>query len=318
MKFEILFILILGFSFTCIAVPLVNYFGLKFSIVDKPDSRKQHDKPIVRIGGLAIIIGVLFTNLICTKFGLINQESILKIDYVLAISSMLFILGFVDDFVTLTFSKRLFFQFLISIFAFSENIRFLKIDLNWLIPNIQIIELPYFLSLIITLIWIVGIINAFNWLDGLDGLASGLAAITCLGLGFASFGFNPDDNFLLIFMLCGSCLGFLYHNFNPAKIFMGDGGSYFIGSFIGLYSINLYNLNFSDKNFSINLFALFLILFVPIVDMVYVVFSRVLKGKLPFLPDRRHLHHRLLRSGFDHRDSVVFCYLMSFFLLQYL
>ena len=117
----------------------------------------------------------------------------------------------------------------------------------------------------------------FNWLDGLDGLASGLASITCLGLGFASFGFNPDNNFLLIFMLCGSCLGFLYHNFNPAKIFMGDGGSYFIGSFIGLYSINLYNLNFSDKSFSINLFALFLILFVPIVDMVYVVFSKSFK-----------------------------------------
>ena len=94
---------------------------------------------------------------------------------------------------------------------------------------------------------------------------------------------------------------------------MGDGGSYFLGSFIALYSIDLYNLNFFEKDFSINLFFLFLILFVPIVDMVYVVFSRVLKGKLPFLPDRRHLHHRLLRSGLGHKDSVVFCYLMSFF-----
>ena len=99
MKFEIFFILILGFSFTYIAVPIVNYFGLKYSIVDKPDSRKQHEKPTVRIGGLAIITGFLLTNLICTNFGLINQESILKIDYVLAISSMLFILGFVFDFV---------------------------------------------------------------------------------------------------------------------------------------------------------------------------------------------------------------------------
>ena len=106
MKFEILFILILGFSFTCISVPLVNYLGTKYSIVDKPDSRKKHDKPTVRIGGLAIIIGVLITNLVCTKFGLINQESILKIDRVLALSAMLFILGFIDDFISLTFSEK--------------------------------------------------------------------------------------------------------------------------------------------------------------------------------------------------------------------
>ena len=165
----------------------------------------------------------------------------------------------------------------------------------------------------ITNLWVVGLINAFNWVDGLDGLAAGLSLIASASIFFAGLSLNIQAESIIMVALIGASFGFLMHNFNPAKIFMGDCGSYLIGSLIAFYTLFLYKSDLAFDYGKINSLSIILFLFVPIVDMVYVVLKRILKGRLPFYPDREHLHHRILRVGFNHKDSVIFCYLISLF-----
>ena len=141
-------------------------------------------------------------------------------------------------------------------------------------------------------------------------IAAGITLITSLSFIGLTFNIGAGSSTLLMFALSGACLGFLFYNYNPAKIFMGDGGSYLMGSLVAFFSIYLCNFDIQNSNESLNLIPIVLILFVPLADMVYVVFTRIAKGKLPFLPDRQHLHHRLLRLGFNPKDTVILCYLI--------
>jgi len=154
--------------------------------------------------------------------------------------------------------------------------------------------------LLFTVIWLVGITNAINWLDGLDGLAAGVSAIAALALLSVSFSLHQPGAGLLAAALSGSCVGFLRHNFNPARIFMGDGGSYFLG--FSLAAISL--IGPAKELTTVSLVLPLLILSLPLADMSAVIMGRVSDGHSPFYPDRRHLHHRLLRAGFSHRRTV--------------
>jgi UDP-GlcNAc:undecaprenyl-phosphate GlcNAc-1-phosphate transferase len=165
--------------------------------------------------------------------------------------------------------------------------------------------LPEPLSLLATVIWLVGITNAINWLDGLDGLAAGVSGIAAVGLLSVSFSacIQPPLD-LLAAALAGSCLGFLRHNFNPARIFMGDGGSYFLG--FALAAISIVGPAKGLDHVS---------LLLPLLDPVVAAGRHVRgdhgppqRGASPFYPDRRHLHHRLLRAGFSHRRTVLLIY----------
>jgi UDP-N-acetylmuramyl pentapeptide phosphotransferase/UDP-N-acetylglucosamine-1-phosphate transferase len=164
--------------------------------------------------------------------------------------------------------------------------------------------MPQWLSLLATVLWLVGITNAINWLDGLDGLAAGVSGIAAFGLLSVSFNLDQAAAGLLAASLAGSCLGFLRHNFNPARIFMGDGGSYFLGFALAAVSI----VGPAKGITSVSLLLPLLILSLPLADMSAVIFGRVRQGRSPFYPDRRHLHHRLLRAGFSHRRTVLLIY----------
>jgi UDP-N-acetylmuramyl pentapeptide phosphotransferase/UDP-N-acetylglucosamine-1-phosphate transferase len=166
------------------------------------------------------------------------------------------------------------------------------------------LRLPEILSLLATVIWLVGITNAINWLDGLDGLAAGVSGIAAVGLLSVSFSLDQPAAGLLAAALAGSCLGFLRHNFNPARIFMGDGGSYFLG--FALASISI--VGPAKGLTSVSLLLPLMILSLPLADMSAVIMGRLSEGRSPFYPDRRHLHHRLLRAGFSHRRTVVLIY----------
>jgi UDP-N-acetylmuramyl pentapeptide phosphotransferase/UDP-N-acetylglucosamine-1-phosphate transferase len=166
------------------------------------------------------------------------------------------------------------------------------------------LELPPLLSLLATVIWLVGITNAINWLDGLDGLAAGVSGIAAVGLLSVSFSLHQPAAGLLAAALAGSCLGFLRHNFNPARIFMGDGGSYFLGFALAAISI----VGPAKGLTSVSLLLPLVILSLPLADMSAVILGRLSQGRSPFYPDRRHLHHRLLRSGLSHRRTVVLIY----------
>ena len=304
---------IVSFSLTVISVPFVNRLGKKFSLIDKPNERKQHDQPIVRVGGVAIYVGIFSSILLAFLVGLLDSNAFEAISPILISSSLIFLIGFIDDIYSISFLKRLIFQILVSTFAWKAGIRFDEFDIRFIQTELIEIKLPASLGFLFTNIWTVGIINAFNWLDGLDGLATGITFFTSLAFMCLAFNTSVGAPIFLMFALSGACLGFLFYNYNPAKIFMGDGGSYLIGSLIAFFSIYLSNFDIQNSNDSLNLVSIFLILFVPLADMTYDVFSRIAKGKLPFLPDRQHLHHRLLRLGFSPKDTVILCYLICIF-----
>jgi UDP-N-acetylmuramyl pentapeptide phosphotransferase/UDP-N-acetylglucosamine-1-phosphate transferase len=141
-------------------------------------------------------------------------------------------------------------------------------------------------------------------LDGLDGLAAGVSGIAAVALLSVSFSLQQPAAGLLAAALAGACLGFLRHNFNPARIFMGDGGSYFLGFALAAVSI----VGPAKGLTSVSLLLPLLILSLPLADMSAVIMGRLSEGRSPFYPDRRHLHHRLLRAGLSHRRTVVLIY----------
>jgi UDP-N-acetylmuramyl pentapeptide phosphotransferase/UDP-N-acetylglucosamine-1-phosphate transferase len=189
--------------------------------------------------------------------------------------------------------------------VWDQGVRIGSIDFSAL-PGIagQTLTLPPSLSLVATVVWLVGITNAINWLDGLDGLAAGVSGIAAVGLLSVSFSLHQPAAGLLAVALAGACLGFLRHNFNPARIFMGDGGSYFLGFTLAAISI----VGPAKGLTSVSLLLPLLILSLPLADMSAVIMGRLSEGRSPFYPDRRHLHHRLLRAGFSHRRTVLLIY----------
>ena len=232
----------------------------------------------------------------------------LTIPFVLIFTVLLFfIIGIFDDLFSVNPFFRLIFQFLISLIAWNFGMRLEFINLNYsALLNSYPFELPLF-SIIITTLGIAGLTNAINWLDGLDGLAASFSSIVFFIFGII-FTFLGDLNLsLLCFCSMGSCIGFLKYNFFPSKIFMGDGGSYLLGSLLACLTIQL-NLSINNNLLKIseNTFPLitFLIFLIPVLDMIIVVLSRVKNRISPFYPDKSHLHHKLKNIGFNARDIV--------------
>jgi UDP-N-acetylmuramyl pentapeptide phosphotransferase/UDP-N-acetylglucosamine-1-phosphate transferase len=191
--------------------------------------------------------------------------------------------------------------------VWSQGVQIGAIDLPWLSSSAEAVILPDVISLLATVIWLVGITNAINWLDGLDGLAAGVAGIAAIGLVSVSFSLHQVAAAFLAAALAGCCFGFLRHNFNPARIFMGDGGSYFLGFSLAAISI----VGPAKGLTTVSLLLPLLILSLPLADMSAVIMGRLRSGRSPFYPDRRHLHHRLLRAGFSHRRTVLLIYVFT-------
>ena len=291
-------------------VPIVLRFGLRLELTDQPDPRKQHTMPMVRLGGIAMVIGfalALSTIWVLGGFGLLTPERDQLIWSTLAGSLCFFLIGLADDLFDLSPWPRLAGQIAVAGAIWSQGVRIGAIDLPWLNSSGSALALSDGLSLLATVIWLVGITNAINWLDGLDGLAAGVAGIAAVGLISVSFSLHQAAAGFLAAALAGCCLGFLRHNFNPARIFMGDGGSYFLGFTLAAVSI----VGPAKGLTTVSLFLPLLILSLPLADMSAVIMGRLREGRSPFHPDRRHLHHRLLRAGFSHRRTVLLIYVFT-------
>ena len=301
---------LLAAAVTTSLVPVVRSTGMRLGLTDKPDPRKQHSTPMVRLGGVAMVLGFGFALTaiwLMGGFGLLAPERDQLIWSTLAGSLCFFLIGLADDLFALSPWPRLAGQVLVSSVIWSEGVRIGAIDLPWFSATGTPIVLPDSLSLIATVIWLVGITNAINWLDGLDGLAAGVAGIAAVGLVSVSFSLHQVAAGFLAAALAGSCLGFLRHNFNPARIFMGDGGSYFLGFSLAAVSI----VGPAKGLTTVSLLLPLLILSLPLADMSDVIMGRLREGRSPFHPDRRHLHHRLLRAGFSHRRTVLLIYVFT-------
>ncbi|MCP9888582.1 undecaprenyl/decaprenyl-phosphate alpha-N-acetylglucosaminyl 1-phosphate transferase [Cyanobium sp. ATX 6A2] len=296
-------------ALTALVVPRVRQFGLLWGLTDQPDARKQHTRPMVRLGGVGIMIGfslALTLTWLLGGFAELEPSKDLLIWTTLAGCLCFFVIGLADDLFALPPLPRLAAQLAVSLVVWGEGVRIGSIEIpsGWAGQSSTLVQLPDWLSLLATVIWLVGITNAINWLDGLDGLAAGVSGIAAVGLLSVSFSLHQPAAGLLAAALAGSCLGFLRHNFNPARIFMGDGGSYFLGFALAAISI----VGPAKGLTSVSLLLPLLILSLPLADMSAVIMGRLSEGHSPFHPDRRHLHHRLLRTGLSHRRTVLVIY----------
>ncbi|HAX73586.1 MAG TPA: undecaprenyl-phosphate alpha-N-acetylglucosaminyl 1-phosphate transferase, partial [Firmicutes bacterium] len=280
--------------------PSVMKLAFFTNAIDKPNQRKVHKVAIPRLGGLAIYIAFLLGYMI---FGIknyaINEQVISFIDAYFIASFVIIVTGMLDDMFDLPPKSKGFAQLIAAlIMVLYGNFVINKIYL----PFLPVIDLGILGSLV-TILWIVGITNSINFIDGLDGLSSGLSAIT---LGTMAVLASFQGELFVVLMCClllGSTLGFLVHNFYPAKIFMGDTGSLFLGFSISVISL----LGYKNAAF-VSFIVPIIILSVPLFDTLWAIVRRLLKKQSPFRPDRGHIHHRLLDRNLGHVRSVLTLY----------
>lgn len=286
--------------------PIVKKIAIKSGRVDLPGDRKVHQHPMVRLGGVSIFAGTLLALLLVWwsgGFGILPQSKELEVWGVTIGGLAFFLIGLADDLFSLSAFSRLLMQSIVAGWAW-----YLGVQIEFLsIPFSGLLDLPGWISAPITIIWLVGMANSINWIDGLDGLAAGVSGIAAVVMLIVSLFMDQPAAALIAAAIAGGALGFLRYNFNPAQIFMGDGGAYFMGfTLAGVGVIGLV------KSTAVTAVLLpYLILAVPIVDMSAVIFSRIRNGKSPFKADKRHLHHRLLQAGLSQRLAVLFIYALT-------
>ena len=288
---------VLSYFFT----PPVKNFAHKVGAIDVPkDARRMHKKPIPRLGGLAIYGGFLCSILI---FGQLDETMLC----VLLGAVIIVALGIFDD--VLALGAKL--KFVVQIVAAAIPVCIGDLQIGLFTNLNPLSDTPFvhlgILAVPATIIWIVGITNAVNLIDGLDGLAVGvssIAAITMLAVALLT-GNMPIA--ITMAALAGACIGFMPYNLNPAKIFMGDTGSTFLGYMLATVSImGLF------KFYAVISFAVpFLILGLPIFDTANAIIRRVAAGRSPMSPDRGHVHHKLIDMGFNQKQAVAILYAIS-------
>ncbi len=294
---------IISISIVILTTPIVKEIGLKTGRVDRPGGRKIHQRPMVRLGGIAIFFSTFVSLLamwMLAEFCSLSSSQAYQILGLAFGSLMFFAIGLADDLLNLSPFSRLIMQTIVASIVWMMGIQIQSFSL----PFISAIDFGI-LSLPITVIWLVGVVNAVNWIDGMDGLAAGVSGITACTMAIACFYLNQPAVGLIALALAGSTLGFLRYNFNPAQIFMGDGGAYFIGFILaGISVIALENVRTANA-----IVLAYLLLAVPLTDMVVVIIARLWNGKSPFSGDQRHLHHKLLRLGLSQSSAawLVLC-----------
>ena len=275
--------------------PLVQKIGLKLGYIDRPNARKIHQQPIVRIGGVAIFVGTFLSWMLASQTFSSTSEHHLFLGLLLG-GLGFFATGLMDDLFDLSPFARLGLQAVLSAGVWSLGIRLDALPLPGLSDS-----LPAWLSLLVTFLWLAGMANAINWLDGMDGLAAGTVTVAAGVLAVMGWAAHPAISRMAL-GLGGGTLGFFKFHAAPARIFMGDGGSYFLG--FSLAAIAAVGLP-SDGSFTTALLP-FAVLLVPILDMTLVIGARLSDRKSPFFPDQRHIHHRLMHANLP-KATVVWC-----------
>ena len=289
---KILLMVITSFAFVALIVPFIKRIAIHVGALDLPNERKVHKGPMPRLGGLAIFLGFLFGYMI---FG----EPSSTMNSILIASFIIVLTGAIDDIRPLKASVK----FISQLAAASVIAIYGKL----LIQDIIVFGIYFdfgFLSYIVTIFFILGCINCINLIDGLDGLAAGISAIYFATIGIISIIMGKMGlDFLLTFIMLGSVLGFLIHNFNPASIFAGDSGSMFMGFMIAIIAL----LGFKSVTLT-SLFIPLLIFAIPILDTVFAIIRRVIKGEKISKPDKLHLHHQLLNKNLSQKQVVLIIY----------
>lgn len=285
-----------------IATPAVIVLAAKTGAMDAPDARKVHKGPMPRIGGLAIYCGFMVAILAMLNFAELTQEVANGVIGLLLGGTLIVIIGLIDDYKNLPAKVKLLGQIMAACVVVYFDVR------------IDVITDPFgdylyleYLAAPATVFWIVGLTNTVNLIDGLDGLAAGVSTIASITIMLVAL--QEDVMIVAMFTaaLAGAALGFLRYNFNPAKIFMGDTGSMFLGFILAGISV----IGAVKCTATIALIVPILALGLPIMDTTFAIIRRYRGGVPIFKPDKGHLHHRLLDLGFSQRQAVLLMYVIS-------
>ena len=295
---KIILVILVCFLFVYILVPVVKKIAYHINAIDLPNARKVHKVPIPRLGGLAIYAGFLFGYLVFGK-----QNNLMT--SILIGSFIIIITGIIDDIKPLKAKIKLLGQLVAAlIVVINGDILLSNISAFGLYINFGLLAYP------ITILFILTFINCMNLIDGLDGLATGISSIFFATVGLIAIFKNSHGlDFMLCFIMLGSCLGFLVHNKYPAKIFMGDSGSMFLGFIISIISLlGFKNVTMTSQNIP------FMIIAIPVLDTIFAVIRRTIKNESITKPDKFHIHHQLLNMNFSHKKTVtVICLIDSLF-----
>ncbi len=289
-----------AFAVSFLMCPLVKSFAYKIGAIDVPkDNRRMHKKPVPRLGGLAIFLGFIVSILLFVR---VDHE----MKGILLGASIIVVLGVVDDMSPLRALFKFCVQILAALVAVFHGV-VIEILSN---PNV-FADSPYWelnwLSIPITVLWIVGITNAVNLIDGLDGLACGVSTISAVSMLVIALLVSEGNVALVMASLVGACLGFMPYNKNPAKMFMGDTGSTFLGYILATISIQGLFKYYAIVSFAVP----FLILGLPMFDTLFAIIRRLAHGQNPMAPDRGHIHHRLIDMGLNQKQAVAALYVIS-------
>jgi UDP-GlcNAc:undecaprenyl-phosphate GlcNAc-1-phosphate transferase len=299
MKNQILLNIIL-ITFSCFLlvsalVPIIKKIAIHVNAMDIPNKRKVHTTPIPRLGGLAIYIGFLFGYLCFMKINNITTS-------ILVGSFIILLTGIIDDIKPLDAKYKLIGQILASLVVVFYG----KILLQNISAFGIYIDFGIF-SYIITIILILACINCMNLIDGLDGLAAGISSIYFLTIGIITIFLDSNIfDYTLCFIMLGSSLGFLVHNYHPAKIFMGDSGSMFLGFIVGVTAL----LGFKNVTLT-SFFIPFMVIAIPFLDTFFAIIRRSLKKEKITTPDKFHIHHQLLNMNFSHKTTVIIIWIID-------
>jgi UDP-GlcNAc:undecaprenyl-phosphate GlcNAc-1-phosphate transferase len=289
---------------TALATPLVRRLAVRVGAVSNPGGRNVNDRSVPRLGGIAIAIGFLVP--LVTLFPL---ESVVaatlradarKVAGLLAGALLLVVVGVLDDTRRLPATHKLTAQAAAAALAYAAGYHIDAVRL----PLIGALNMGAF-ALPVTVLWIVGIVNAVNLIDGLDGLAGGIAFFAGVTNLIVALVFGDTFVAAMMATMLGAVLGFLVFNFNPARIFMGDSGSYFLGFVLGTTSLAG---AVQKASTTVSILVPVLALGVPIFDTLFTMLRRFLERRPIFSPDRGHIHHRLLDMGITHRRAVLILY----------
>lgn len=316
--------------------PLSIYLAKRWGVFDAPDPRKIHSSHITRWGGLGIMGGFLISLLIVGWMfpelkktlnfsqGILHQKKVIftlnlgeQLAGILFGAILLFIVGLVDDKRSLSAGTKLLFQIIASYVAMTYGVKIYGIS----IPGFESYSFfPLWLMQIVTILWLVGLCNAVNLIDGMDGLAAGTAAI--IAGAFLSVALIHQNAHSLFFnhqirltgiiasALLGGVLGFLVYNFYPARVFMGDGGALSVGFLLACIAV----IGAFKTTIIALLLVPFILLAIPVTDMTFAFFRRIVHKRSPFAPDRGHFHHRLMDAGWTQREVVLLVYTLTLLL----
>lgn len=296
-------IAILAACISFVSTPYLKKLAHYLKVVDIPkDKRRVHKKPIPKLGGLAIYLS--FITMVIFKKGPVNSTE----EGIIIGATIIVIGGFIDDKYNLRPRYKLLFQLAATLVVIYFGIR-ISVMTNPISDVNKYIGIKSFLSIPLTIIWVIGVTNAFNLIDGLDGLSAGIAFIACVTMIIVSFfsGNVEPEVIVLTVALAGAILGFLPYNFNPASIFMGDIGSQLLGFLLSVIAIKGAIKSASAFVLAVPILALGL----PIYDTLFAIIRRKLNGKSITSPDKGHLHHRLLAMGLNQKQAVLIMYIIS-------